>query len=76
MPENVKFETDDMGFPKGVTRASSDVMREQQDVPGMARWLVKHGIISSGSTAKVALVAIVLVNFLVAGLVLYFFVLR
>ncbi len=43
---------------------------------GMANWLVRHGIISSDSGAKVFLIAIVMINFIATGFIMYFYVLH
>ncbi len=48
----------------------------QSQVPGMAAWLVKKGIIKDESNAKGILVAIVVADFVIAALVIYFFVLK
>ena len=43
-------------------------------VPGMASWLMKKGIIKEEGSAKGVLIAITIVNFAIMAAVLYFFV--
>ncbi len=82
MSENVQFDEDQVGLPRrttGQVRPGPFVAANNFGQPqstGMAGWLVRHGIMNSDSGAKVALVGVVCINFIVAGLVLYFFVLR
>ncbi|MDD5165655.1 MAG: hypothetical protein PHG25_03960 [Candidatus Pacebacteria bacterium] len=43
---------------------------------GMVNWLIRHGIIRGESGAKTLLIALIAINFIATGLILYFFVLR
>jgi hypothetical protein len=79
---NVEFDTDKDNNPRYAPRASSSVgtplqYGQTQSIGsvGMARWLIRHGIISGDSGAKVILVGIVCLNFIAMGIILYFFVL-
>ncbi len=42
----------------------------------MVNWLIRHGIIRGESGAKSLLIALIAINFIATGLILYFFVLR
>ena len=42
----------------------------------MSGWLIRHGIIGSESGARVFLMGFVVFNFLLAGLIMYFYVWR
>ncbi len=78
---DVEFDTDIQGNPAYGSRSGlsqSQIPRGQgQSVGsvGMARWLMRHGIIDSESGAKAVLIGIVCVNFVAMALILYFFVL-
>ena len=49
---------------------------EAPRLPGMAGWLVARGIIRSESGAHAFMLGIIAFNFIVAGLIIYFFVLK
>jgi hypothetical protein len=78
---DVEFDTDIQGNP----RYSSPTKSGGSSVPfgqpqsiesvGMARWLIRHGVVNSDSGAKVILVGVVCVNFIAMGLILYLYVL-
>jgi hypothetical protein len=70
MSDNVQFDMDQQG------KFTSRALLGSSQIPGMAAWLVKKGIIKNESSAKGVLVAIVIGDFIVAALVIYFFVLR
>ncbi len=46
----------------------------QPQIPGMANWLMKKGIIKEEASAGKILIGIIIFNFLVAGLLIYYFV--
>ena len=68
---NIEFESD----VQNGSRLSNTSSKGKSNV-GMANWLVRHGIISSDSTAKGILVAFIAINFIATGLILYFYVLH
>ena len=80
MSENVQFDSDDQQAALMKARSAagftSRAVLGQSQVPGMATWLLKKGIIKNESNAKGILIAIVIADFVVAALVIYFFVLR
>jgi len=71
MSDQVQFEGDYAGIPKFTSRTVID----QPQVPGMAAWLQRKGLIREEASAKSVLLGIVVFNFLAAGLIFYFFVL-
>jgi hypothetical protein len=82
MPSNVQFDEDQVGMPKSspgrgqpMSFAASN-FAQSAPPSGMSAWLIRHGIMRSDSGAKVMLGAIVCINFIAAGLILYFFVLH
>jgi hypothetical protein len=70
MSENVQF---DMDQRKDFT---SHAVLGQSQVPGMAAWLMKKGIIKNESSAKGVLVGIIIADFVIAAIIIYFFVLK
>jgi hypothetical protein len=79
MSENVQFDEDQSGL---ATRAHNIANFAQpggfgqSQVPGMAGWLVKKGIIKTEAGAKNFLVGVVIADFIAAAIVIYFFVLK
>ncbi len=67
MPENIQFETDQPQF-------RSQPTFNQPQTSGMTAWLIRKGIIKDESQAGVILGGVVLFNFLLTALVIYFFV--
>ena len=75
---HIEFDTDEQGMSSvgGLSPFTSREIFGQPEVPGMAAWLIRKGIISTESQAKGILVGIIVIDFVIAGLVLYFFVLK
>jgi hypothetical protein len=73
---NVEFDTDTDNNPLYSSRTGygQNQARSVGSV-GMAHWLISHGLVNSESGAKSILIGVVAVNFILMGLVLYFFVL-
>ncbi len=69
---SIEFEND---FRPAANQFASRSILGQPQVPGMASWLMKRGIIREENQAKVVLMGIVSFNFVAMGLVLFFFVL-
>jgi hypothetical protein len=67
----VEFEQD----YRPTTSYTSRTVLGQAQVPGMANWLLKKGVIKEESQAKGVLVGIMIINFIVMGFVVYKFVL-
>ena len=65
----IQFETDQVQYdsPRGV--------QFQKKPFSLASWLVKMGFIRDESSAKGVLVGIIILNLILTGLVIYFFVL-
>ena len=80
MSENVQFDEDSIGMPRNSaghsTGGSFSSANAAKSSSGMTAWLVSHGIMTSESSAKFVMGGFVAVNFILSGLVLYFFVLR
>lgn len=82
MSDHVQFDEDQVGVQKRSARPgmpssmSAGPAFGQSQSTGMAGWLIRHGIMSSDSGAKFILMGIVCINFIAAGLIIYFFVLR
>jgi hypothetical protein len=83
--DHIEFDTDQQGLPsasassygsKYDSQFTSRTVFGQQEVPGMAAWLIRKGIISNESQAKALLISLVCINFIIAALVIYFFVLK
>jgi hypothetical protein len=78
--EHIEFDTDQQGLPSASSSGSSQFTSRsvfgQPEVPGMAAWLIRKGIISNESQAKGLLVGIVIVDFIIAGIIFYFFVIK
>ena len=68
---NIEFETDQ----EISSQFKSRTVLGRPQVPGMAAWLMKKGIIKDESQAGGVLVGIVLFNIVVTIVVIYFFVL-
>lgn len=66
----IEFEND----THSVANFTSRTVLGQPQVPGMAAWLMRKGVIKEESEAKTVLLGIMCFNFIVMGLVLYFFV--
>jgi len=66
---NVQFEADQKGI-------SAQTIMNQSQARGMAGWLVKKGIIKNEANAKNVLVGIVFFDFIIAAVIVYFFVLK
>jgi hypothetical protein len=64
---SIQFDTDQVQYK------SRSVLGQAQ-IPGMAAWLMKKGIIKEEAQAGGVLVGIVCMNCILIGLVLYFFV--
>jgi hypothetical protein len=84
---DIEFDADIQGNPRYGNRPVNGVnitgggMGGQYVQPGASRigmvnWLIRHGIITGESSAKTLLIGLVVFNFVAAGLILYFFVLR
>ncbi len=67
----VEFEQD----YKPTTSYTSRTVFGQPQVPGMAAWLMRKGVIKEESQAKSVLIGIMIINFVVMGFVIYKFVL-
>ena len=83
MSEEVQFEEDQLSMPHRpagqrapTSYAAARYEQTQSTASGMTGWLVRHGFINSDSGAKVILGAIVCINFIAAGLIMYFLVLH
>lgn len=66
---SIEFETDDQS-----RQLNSRQNLGQSRTSGMASWLARRGLIKNESDAGRILVGIVILNFLLAGAILYFFV--
>lgn len=66
---NVEFDTD-----QTQAQYTSRSVLGQPQVPGMASWLMKKGIIKKESQAKIILLGIVIFNVLLTAFLLYYFV--
>jgi hypothetical protein len=79
MSENVQFDEDQNGLANrahNMANFSQSTGFGQSETPGMAGWLVKKGIIKTEAGAKNFLVGVVIADFIVAAVVIYFFVLK
>ena len=76
---DIEFEADVQNNPHYATKTpgvvKSSTSSSGSDI-GMVRWLVRHGIISSDSVAKTFLIGFIIVNFIITGFIMYFYVLR
>ena len=70
MPD-IEFDTDSQ-----LNQFRSRQVLGQPTTSGMAGWLVRHKSISDESNAGGLLTAFVIFNFVVAGTIIYFFVLK
>ena len=75
MSENIQFDTDQEGLPKGQTFASRTVF-DQTQASGMAAWLIKKGIVKSRTQAEAVLFGIFFADIILTGLVIYFFIIK
>jgi hypothetical protein len=66
---NIEFDTD-----QTQAQYRSRSVLGQPQVPSMAAWFMKKGIIKDESKARSVLVGIVIFNFLLMGFLLYYFV--
>ena len=76
MSENVQFDSDQQGKASSSRVSGSFTSRSvlgQSQVPGMAKWLMKHGI-KSESAAKYMLLSVIVVAFTLMFIIYYFFV--
>jgi hypothetical protein len=81
---DIEFDADIQGNPHYASRTSVPGsmqapqfnMHPGESNVGMVRWLIRHGIISGESSAKFFLIGLICFNFVIAGLIMYFFVLR
>ena len=69
---NIEFEADNMDFNRQGSQKGSNKGSGGSQV-GMANWLIKHGIISSDSGAKVILVGFIVFNFAASFVILKYF---
>jgi hypothetical protein len=69
---SVEFESD---LQRSQAQFASRSILGQPQVPSMASWLIKRGIIKEESQAKGVLFGIICFNFIVTGLVIFFFIL-
>ena len=69
---SIEFDTDDQARQF----ASSRQFPGESRSPGMAGWLARHGIIKDESSAGPILIGIVVLNFILAAAVIYFFVFK
>ena len=79
MSEKVQFDTDQEAITSGFRGPGTFAERAisgQEQIPGMASWLMKKGILKTESGAKGALILIIILDFIIAALVIYFFILR
>jgi hypothetical protein len=77
--EHIEFDTDEQGMSANASASSQFTSRSvfgKQEVPGMAAWLMKKGIISNETQAKGILIGIVVVDFIIAGIIFYYFVIK
>lgn len=77
--DHIEFDTDQQGFPASPSASPSQFASQtfgQTEASGMAGWLMRKGIIHNETQAKTLLVGVVFFNFIVAGLVFYFFVFK
>ena len=68
MPENIQFETDQPQF------RPQSVQNGQSQASGMTAWLIRKGIIKDESQAGGILGGVVVFNFVLTALIIYFFV--
>ncbi len=80
MSNNVQFDEDEITRPRravtGNSTKNTPQFMQSSRSGGMTAWLVRHGLITSESSAKFILLSVVFINFLAAGLIIYFFVLK
>ncbi|MEI6057554.1 MAG: hypothetical protein WCQ60_01100 [bacterium] len=81
MINDVQFDEDQVGMPHTVgghagPTSFAAANSARQAPTGMSAWLVRHGIMNSDSSAKVLLGIFICINFIAAGCIMYFFVLR
>lgn len=69
MSDNIQFETDQPQF-----RSTQQASFNQSQTSGMTAWLIRKGIIKDESQAGAILGGVVIFNFLLTALVIYFFV--
>jgi hypothetical protein len=78
--EHIEFDTDQQGLSNASSSGSSQFKSPsvfgRPEVSGMAAWLIKKGIISNETQAKAILMSIVVIDFVIAGIVFYFFVIK
>lgn len=70
---SIEFETDQI--PQFKARTSMGIGGLPSDPKGLSGWLIKRGIIRTESQASAFLVLIVIMNFVLTGIVIYFFIL-
>ena len=68
---NVQFETDQFQ-----EQYKSHSVMGQPQIPAMANWLMKKGIIKNESTAGFFLTSIVIINFTLTALLIYYFFIK
>lgn len=66
---DIQFETDQVQY------RSRSVLGQAQ-VPGMAAWLMRMGIIKKESQSGNVLIGIIFLNLILTGLVIYFFIFK
>ncbi len=76
---DIQFDTDQQSYSS--TGASNSYYSQagfgqQSEATGMAGWLIRKGIISNENQAKAILLGVVLLNFILAGVVIYYFILK
>ena len=73
---SIEFDEDEPISPNRIVRRNDGSFVQTAPSGGMSGWLVRHGIVSSGSSANAFLIALVVFNFAVAIAIYYFFVLQ
>jgi hypothetical protein len=77
--EHIEFDTDQQDMPSATSTSSQSTSRSvsgQPEVTGMAAWLIKKGIINNETQAKGILICVVIVDFIIAIAIFYFFVIK
>jgi hypothetical protein len=76
---HIEFDTDQQGLPSSASLPSQFTSHEvfgRPEVPGMAAWLIRKGIISNETQAKAILIGIIVIDFIIAGIIFYYFVIK
>jgi hypothetical protein len=72
---HIEFESDVQGNPL-YSASGPGSMVSNKGPSGMVGWLIRHGIVRSDSVGKGILIGVIVIDFAIAGLILYFYVLR